>query len=403
MSTILAASAAGLIAVTPLAGAQSDHEPKTLWLTAAVGSQRAVSISDKQSDGGWRLDSSRPISVSLDWGRASQAFGARVHRTVSPMTFEGASCPGCRGKIQALSLIGAYHRSGPLGETQIRQFVELGAGLTRWSGLRGTGSHDIEATDAEDGGDLKGPTSALVELGDPRPDGIPHRDGDARKPCVQDLVDVEGIAGGDPVELPGIDPGISREALDTGRRARPHCSLVIAGETLNDRVRQSARGCECRALGQTGTTGARQPQEDKEETMFGSVCRRYGPQLGVAALIAAVLVLASLPAESGEGKVTLRLAYGVTEKSALGRNIEVFAKRVAELTNGQVTVRSSHRSGRRTSPLCVITLCCKVNRVDRDFVFLMSSYDIDPGSFTPKVSTIDGRKWPTKAPTFTTQ
>ena len=139
MSTILAVSTAGVLAVAPRAGAQSDYEPSTLWLSAAIGSQRALSISDKQSIGGWRLDTSRPITVSLDWGRASQTFGARLHRTVSPMTFEGASCTGCEGEVQALSLIGAYRTSQQLGETPIRQFVEIGAGVTRWSGLRGTG------------------------------------------------------------------------------------------------------------------------------------------------------------------------------------------------------------------------------------------------------------------------
>ena len=67
--------------------------------------------------------------------------------------------------------------------------------------------------DAEDRGDLEGPTAALVELGDPRPDGIPHRDRDPREPGIEHLVDVERIAGGDPVELPVIDPGTrSRDA-----------------------------------------------------------------------------------------------------------------------------------------------------------------------------------------------
>jgi len=73
--------------------------------------------------------------------------------------------------------------------------------------------------------------------------------------------------------------------------------------------------------------------------MVGYVRRRYGCLLGIAGLIAGILLLACPRGEAGEGKLTLRLAYGVTEKSALGRNIEVFAKRVAELTNGQVTVQ----------------------------------------------------------------
>ena len=138
MSTILAASVAGLLVAAPRARAQADYEPSTLWLSAAVGSQRPVSISDKQSIGGWRVDRSRPITLSLDWGRANQTVGARVHRTVSPMTFEGASCTGCDGEIQALSLIAAFRTSQRLGDTPIRQFVEVGAGVTRWSGLRGT-------------------------------------------------------------------------------------------------------------------------------------------------------------------------------------------------------------------------------------------------------------------------
>lgn len=137
MSTILAVSAAGVLAAATRAGAQSNYEPSTLWLSAAVGSQRAASISDKQSTGGWRLASSRPITVALDWGSASQTFGTRVHRTISPMTFEGAACAGCEGEVQSLTVIGAYRASQPLGDTPIRQFVELGAGITRWSDLRG--------------------------------------------------------------------------------------------------------------------------------------------------------------------------------------------------------------------------------------------------------------------------
>ncbi len=140
MSTILAVSAAGLLTAAPRAGAQGDYEPNTLWLTAAVGSQRAASISDKQSDGGWRLATSRPLTVAVDWGTSRRTFGARVHRSGSPMTFEGASCPGCEAEVQSLSLIGAYRASQKLGDTQIRQYIELGAGLTRWSGLKGTGA-----------------------------------------------------------------------------------------------------------------------------------------------------------------------------------------------------------------------------------------------------------------------
>lgn len=140
MSTFLVASATGLLVMAPRADAQTEYEPNTAWLSAAVGSQRPVSISDKQTVGGWRVDRSRPVTVSLDWGRASQALGVRLHRTVSPMTFEGASCAGCEGEVQSLSLLGAYRTSRQLGETPIRQFVEVGAGVTRWSGLRGTGS-----------------------------------------------------------------------------------------------------------------------------------------------------------------------------------------------------------------------------------------------------------------------
>jgi len=113
-----------------------------------VGSQRAVSISDKQSVGGWRLATSRPLTVAVDWGTSRRTFGARVHRTVSPMTFEGASCTGCEGEIQSLSLMGAYRSSQNLGDTPIRQYIELGAGITRWSGLQGTGGNRLPSFSA---------------------------------------------------------------------------------------------------------------------------------------------------------------------------------------------------------------------------------------------------------------
>ena len=70
--------------------------------------------------------------------------------------------------------------------------------------------------DAEDCRDVEGPTSALIELASPRPNGILHRYRDPRKPGLQDLVDVERIAGGDPVELPDIDPGL--DSPDVRRR-----------------------------------------------------------------------------------------------------------------------------------------------------------------------------------------
>jgi len=138
VSTILAVSAAGVLVAAKGAGAQSGYEVNTLWLSAALGSQRPVSISDKQSGGGWRLDRSRPITLSLDWGRANQSIGARFHRTVSPMVFEGADCAGCAGEVQSLSLLAAFRTSQQLGDTPIRQFVEVGAGITQWSGLKGT-------------------------------------------------------------------------------------------------------------------------------------------------------------------------------------------------------------------------------------------------------------------------
>ena len=37
---------------------------------------------------------------------------------------------------------------------------------------------------------------------------------------------------------------------------------------------------------------------------------------------------------------------------------------------------------------CRASARSKSHRVDRDFVFLMSSYDIDPGTYLPKVATM---------------
>ena len=42
-----------------------------------------------------------------------------------------------------MSLMGAYRTSQQLGNTPIRQFVELGAGVTRWSGLKGTSENRL--------------------------------------------------------------------------------------------------------------------------------------------------------------------------------------------------------------------------------------------------------------------
>lgn len=62
-----------------------------------------------------------------------------------------------------------------------------------------------------------------------------------------------------------------------------------------------------------------------------------------AATIGALGLTAGAPgraafAQAGGPKVTLRLAYGVTPQSALGRSMKPFADRVSQLTNGQATI-----------------------------------------------------------------
>jgi len=64
---------------------------------------------------------------------------------------------------------------------------------------------------------------------------------------------------------------------------------------------------------------------------------------GAAAAIGALGLTAGAPgrgafAQAGGPRVTLRLAYGVTAQSALGRSMKPFADRVAELTSGQATI-----------------------------------------------------------------
>ncbi|MHB8840064.1 MAG: hypothetical protein ACYC7F_14065 [Gemmatimonadaceae bacterium] len=143
VSTILAGLLLSRLAVAQGAGDPGGYEPNAFWLTFAGGFQRGASISDKQSGGGWRLDASRPVTLSVDWGRAGQTIGVHLHHNVSAMVYEAASCAGCKGEIQSQSLMATYRRSQVLARSRLRQFVELGAGLTRWSALRSTDENRI--------------------------------------------------------------------------------------------------------------------------------------------------------------------------------------------------------------------------------------------------------------------
>ncbi|MBW7934715.1 MAG: hypothetical protein H3C62_14130 [Gemmatimonadaceae bacterium] len=122
--------------------ARFDDGSRAWHVSLSAGSMRGVTISDKASNAAWVLARSRPLAVSVDWGRRSRVFGLRVQQIVAPIDFQGGSCPGCDGTVRAHSLLLTMRNAGPLFETSLVQMVELGLGTTTWHSLTGrNGDH----------------------------------------------------------------------------------------------------------------------------------------------------------------------------------------------------------------------------------------------------------------------
>ncbi len=137
LSTILIALAVATPAGAQYFGAPRSYAGNALWLSAGSGDTRAVTLSDNASGGIWRMLQAKPLEVALDLGNSDRSVGVSVRRAVVPLTFQGTACTGCAGQVQSQVMLGTYRRATPLFASALRQIVELGAGLTRWSALTG--------------------------------------------------------------------------------------------------------------------------------------------------------------------------------------------------------------------------------------------------------------------------
>jgi len=118
-------------------GAPRAYNANTVWIAAYGGSMASQSMSDKASDASWSLEKSKPVNLALDWGNLDRSIGLRVQRATPQLEFSGLTCAACRGEVQALTMLGTYRRSSPLYTSSLRQVVELSAGATTWSALKG--------------------------------------------------------------------------------------------------------------------------------------------------------------------------------------------------------------------------------------------------------------------------
>lgn len=137
LSTVLLALALASPAEGQVFGVPRTNTGNSLWLSAGIGRMPAVSIDDEASNGLWVLRSSRPVQLALDWGQRYSTVGVTVRRNDIPMRFEGSSCHACSAEVQSLMVMGTYRRAAPLFGSGLLQITELGAGMTRWSGLSG--------------------------------------------------------------------------------------------------------------------------------------------------------------------------------------------------------------------------------------------------------------------------
>ena len=137
LSTILLAAALAQPAGAQVFGAPRDYNANVVWISAYGGSMAGQSMSDKASDASWSLAKSKPVNLALDWGTNDRSIGLRVQRAVPQLEFSGLTCAACRGEVQALTMLGTYRRASPLYTSSLRQVVELAAGVTTWSALKG--------------------------------------------------------------------------------------------------------------------------------------------------------------------------------------------------------------------------------------------------------------------------
>jgi len=150
LSTILLALAVAIPAQAQVYGAVRDYSGSALWLSATSGTTRAASLSDDASSAKWGLAQAKPVEVAVAWGDRDRAIGVSVRRTQVPLTFDGVSCAGCAGQVQSTVALGTYRRSTPLFGSGLRQVVEFGLGITRWSDLVGRDGSRIPAIATND-------------------------------------------------------------------------------------------------------------------------------------------------------------------------------------------------------------------------------------------------------------
>lgn len=150
LSTVLLALALASPAGAQVFGVPTSNSGPSLWLSVGDGSTRGVSVSDKASDAIWHLDKAAPRRVAIEWGREERTIGVAASMVSVPLRLVGSACGSCNGTVKATQVMGTYRMEAPLFGGVLRSVTELGAGVTRWSGLTGRDGDTIGAIAAND-------------------------------------------------------------------------------------------------------------------------------------------------------------------------------------------------------------------------------------------------------------
>ena len=138
LSTILVVAALAQPAAAQFGGPSRSYGNE-LWLTAGQGNLPALTMSDNASGGTWRLERTKPVSVSLDWGRRERSIGLSVAHDNYALALSAPTCPACNATVRTEQALATYRRSGTMFGGGVMQVVEFGVGATQWSKLTGEG------------------------------------------------------------------------------------------------------------------------------------------------------------------------------------------------------------------------------------------------------------------------
>jgi hypothetical protein len=148
LSTLIVLACVARAAAAQKPDAPSDTTDRPLWFSVSAGGLRGAPISDRASNGGWRLQTSAPVTVAFSmplWGRT---LGLRAQTAGINMRFTGPSCTDCAGRVQATMTLATYNNTRQIGNSAFNTEIEYVIGMTSWTGLRGRDGNQLPAAGA---------------------------------------------------------------------------------------------------------------------------------------------------------------------------------------------------------------------------------------------------------------